>query len=187
MIVNPEAAPVGSVAAKDEFGMAPAGFGLTQDNERWPWGQPASIVDPEQAMEEAINTLETKKTKKEMLKILMVGASVESLVEGYLFSAFQEGKFTPDVGLLIKGPLAMHIASIAEEENVPYRFFENENELDKDQMDEETFFRMMKDNNPSMFEFIHEKINADVRKGYAPQQPEPENFLNMPDSNEEVV
>ena len=87
----------------------------------------------------------------------MIGASVEALVEGYIIQNFQEGNFTPDVGLLIKGPLAMVIAGMAEEEGIPYRFFERDDELEKDEMDDETFFRMMKRNNPQMFAVISEK------------------------------
>ena len=185
MIVNENAPQVGSIEAKDEFGMAPAGYGLTLDNERWPWGQPPQIVDPEQAMEQAISTLEVKKTKRELLKLLAVGASIEALVEGYILQQFQNGIFTPDVGLLIKGPLAMYMANMAEETNTPYRFFENDAELDEGVMDEETFFTMMKDNNPAMFEFIREKVNEDIRKGYAPKPPEPENFLNAQAAPEE--
>lgn len=185
MIVNENAPPIGSIAAKDEFSMAPAGYGLTLDNERWPWGQPPQIVDPEQAMEQAIATLEVKKTKKELLKLLTVGASIEALVEGYIFQQFQNGTFSPDVGLLIKGPLAMYMANMAEETNTPYRFFENEDTLDEGVMDERTFFTMMKDNNPAMFEFISEKINEDVRRGYAPEAPKQENFLSMQDKPEE--
>jgi hypothetical protein len=52
-------------------------------------------------------------------------------------------------------------------------------------MDERTFFTMMKDNNPAMFEFISEKINEDVRRGYAPKAPKQENFLSMQDKPEE--
>ena len=81
--------------------------------------------------------------------------------------------------MLIKGPLAMVIAGMAEEEGIPYRFFERDDELEKDEMDDETFFRMMKRNNPQMFAVISEKINADIRRGYAPEEPEEENFINM--------
>ena len=86
--------------------------------------------------------------------------------------------------MLIKGPLAMVIAGMAEEEDIPYRFFERDDELEKDQMDDETFFRMMKNNNPQMFAVIREKINQDIRNGYAPEEMEPENFMNMKQTEE---
>ena len=149
----------GTIEAKDQFAMAPPGFGLTLDNERWPWGKAARDADPETALREAVDSLEKPHVREEMMKLLMVGASVEALVEGYLFQAFQEGGFSPDVGLLIKGPLAMYIASVAEDENVPYRLFENDDALTEDEMDDATFFSMMRDNNPAMFAYVSETIN----------------------------
>lgn len=179
MKMDMNAAPVGSIEAKDEFSSAPPGYGMTSDNQRWPWGKPPQIVDPEQAMNEAARSLDVPKIKKEMMKLLMVGASVESLVEGYLFQSFQDGKFNPDVGLLIKGPLAMYIAAMAEEEGVPYRFFENADELSKGEMDDRTFFAMMKQNNPALFSFVREQINEGIRQGFMPEERKEENFLNV--------
>ena len=127
----------------------------------------------------AVDSLEVPHVREEMMKLLMVGASVEALVEGYLFQAFQEGGFSPDVGLLIKGPLAMYIASVAEDENVPYRLFENDDALTEDEMDDKTFFTMMRDNNPAMFAYVSETINEGVRQGRMPKPREEENFMTM--------
>ena len=169
----------GSIEAKDPFAVAPPGHSLTQDNSRWPWGQPQRDVDPEAVLKKAVNSLDVPHVREEMMKLLMVGASVEALVEGYLFQAFQEGGFSPDVGLLIKGPLAMYIASVAEDENVPYRLFENEDALTEDEMDDKTFFSMMRDNNPGMFAYVSESINEGIRRGKTPQPPKEENFMTM--------
>jgi hypothetical protein len=168
-------APVGSIEAKDDFAPAPPGHSLTEDNTRWAWGKPQQVVDPEVALEQAINSIKQPKIQLEMVKLLLVGASVEMLVEGYLLQAFHEGRFGPDVGLLIKAPLSFYIASIAEEENIPYRFFENDDALEKDTMDDEMFLMMMKRNNPSMFNHIREEINKGIREGNSPRF---ENFLN---------
>jgi len=168
-------APVGSIEAKDDFAPAPPGHALTEDNTKWAWGKPQQVVDPEVALEQAINSIKQPKIQLEMVKLLLVGASVEMMVEGYLLQAFHEGRFGPDVGLLIKAPLAFYIASIAEEENIPYRFFENDDALEKGTMDDEMFLMMMKRNNPSMFNHIREEINKGIREGNSPR---PENFLN---------
>ena len=172
-------APQGSIEAKDPFAAVPAGYSLTVDNERWPWGQPPQKVDPSEVLEDAIDSLNTRRTKQEMMKLLVVGASVESLVEGYILQGFHEGRFNPDVGLLIKGPLAMYIANMAEEQGVPYRFFENEDALTEGELDDETFFNMMRQNNPAMFEYVSETVNRGIREGNAPRKPEEENFMTM--------
>jgi len=168
----------GSIEASDSFSVAPPGYGLTSDNTRWAWGKPPRIVDPQQALDKAVNSMEAPKIKREMMKLLVVGASVESLVEGYIYQQFTQGEFTPDVGLLIKAPLAMHIAALAEQEDIPYRFFENKDAMDENTMDDETFFSMMRDNNPAMFEYVSETINEGIRRGNAPEKVQ-DNFIGM--------
>mgnify|MGYP003115338230 CR=1 FL=1 len=172
----------GSVENIDQFAYAPPGHSLTQDNSRWPWGKPPRDADPEVALERAIAGLKKPKVRGELMKLLMVGVSVEVLVEGFLLQGFQEGKFTPDVAVLIKPALGLFIADMAEDEDVPYRLFENDDAMDEGEMDDETFFRMMKENNPRMFEFVNEKVNAQIRAGLAPREPQEKNFLDMGES-----
>jgi len=172
-------APVGSIEAKDPFAVAPPGHSLTQDNSRWAWGKPPQITDPEEALEVAISSLQRPKVRDEMFKLLYTGVSVEVMVEGYVLQAFHDGKFMPDVGLLIQPPLGMYIAHMAEEAGIPYRLFENEDAGTEGQMDDKTFFSMMKQNNPRMFEFIRENVNESIREGNMPSEPEEQNFMTM--------
>ena len=179
-------APVGSVEAKDDFAMAPPGYGLISDNQRWPWGQPPKDSDPSVVLDKAIAAVSETAAKREMFKLLTVGVSVEVIVEGYIFQGFSDGKFSPDVGLLIKGPLGIAIAGMADKEGIPYRLFENDDQLERNEMDDETFFRMMKKNNPTMFAYISEQINEGLREGYAPQEPEEENFMTIKKQTKEA-
>ncbi len=179
-------APVGSIEAKDPFAVAPPGHSLTEDNSKWAWGKPPQIVDPEQALEVAIASLQRPKVRDEMFKLLYTGVSVEVMVEGYVLQAFHDGKFMPDVGMLIRPPLGMYIAHMAEEAGIPYRLFENDDAGTEGQMDDETFFSMMKDNNPRMFEFIRENVNESIREGNMPSEPTEENFMTMEMPPEEV-
>ena len=158
----------------DRFSSAPPGYSLTLDNQQWPWGQPAKYSDPEKALDSAIQKLMKPRNKEEMFKLLMVGVSIEVLVEGIIFQSFQDGTFTPDVGLLMKPSLGLVIADMAEEANIPYRLFENDDAETEGVMDDETFLRMMKANNPRMFSMVKEQLNAAYRAGTAPQAPEPE-------------
>tara|TARA_R100000951_G_C2652956_1_gene185034 strand:- start:7319 stop:7870 length:552 start_codon:yes stop_codon:yes gene_type:complete len=183
MIEKPQP-QAGSMEAIDDFAAAPPGHSLTEDNSKWAWGRPPQMVDPEQVLQDAIDSLKDGKTQLEMVKLLMVGASVEMLVEGYLFQGFQDGKFTPDVGLLIKAPLSFYIASIAEEGNIPYRFFENSDALEQGVMDDDTFMQMMKDNNPKMFDYIRESVNEGIRAGKNLKKPD-ESFMDLDEGDQE--
>ena len=186
MKLDANMAPVGSVEAKDDFAMAPPGYGLISDNQRWPWGQPPKDSDPSVVLDKAIAAVSETAAKREMFKLLTVGVSVEVIVEGYIFQGFSDGKFSPDVGLLIKGPLGIAIAGMADKEGIPYRLFENDDQLERNEMDDETFFRMMKKNNPTMFAYISEQINEGLREGYAPQAPEEENFMTIKKQTKEA-
>ena len=186
MKLDANMAPVGSVEAKDDFAMAPPGYGLISDNQRWPWGQPPKDSDPSVVLDKAIAAVSETAAKREMFKLLTVGVSVEVIVEGYIFQGFSDGKFSPDVGLLIKGPLGIAIAGMADKEGIPYRLFENDDQLERNEMDDETFFRIMKKNNPTMFAYISEQINEGLREGYAPQEPEEENFMTIKKQTKEA-
>jgi hypothetical protein len=172
----------GSVEAKDRFAVAPPGHSLTIDNTRWAWGNPPQDVDPEVVLTKAINNLKKPKIRDEMMKLFLGGVSVETMIEGYILQGFHDGRFTPDVGLLIKPPLAIVMAGMAEEEGIPYRMFENQNAGEENTMSDESFFRMIKTNNPRMFEFIRENVNEAIREGNAPPE---ENFLNTQLKTEE--
>ena len=110
----------GSVEATDPFSQAPPGFALTVDNGNLPFGRPPEEVDPEKVLEKAIAFVEEPLNKDSLKKMLMAGVSVETLIEGFIIGGFQEGKFSLDAGLLVKSPLAMYIANMAEEELLPY-------------------------------------------------------------------
>ena len=79
---------VGSIEAKDDFAPSPPGHSLTEDNTRWAWGKPQQVVDPEVALQEAINSIKQPKIQLEMVKLLLTGASIEMMVEVYILQAF---------------------------------------------------------------------------------------------------
>ena len=153
----------GSVESIDPFAYAPPGHSLTQDNSRWPWGKPPRDVDPEAALIRALDGLDKPSVREEMMKLLTVGISVEVLVEGFLLQGFQEGKFTPDVAVLIKPVLGLMIADMAEDMNIPFRMFENDDAFDEGKMDDPTFFRMMKTTLVCLSLYVKKLMNKFVR------------------------
>ena len=65
-------------------------------------GQAAKLRRPRRAFERAVESITKEKNKQELFKLLMVGVSVEVIVEGMLFQGFRDGYYTPDVGLLLE-------------------------------------------------------------------------------------
>tara|TARA_R100001086_G_C11831467_1_gene256723 strand:+ start:1272 stop:1808 length:537 start_codon:yes stop_codon:yes gene_type:complete len=152
-------------AALDLLATAPPGISLTQENTNYPWGNPPKHSDPDKAMTAAIDSLENPTTKANLLKLLFAGVSIESLIEGFIHVGFETGKFSLDTGLLIKGPLGLYLANLAEEEGVPYRLFENENAIEEDDLDDAHVLKIMKMNNPAMFQVLQNKVNQSLRQG----------------------
>ena len=170
----------GTVDNIDPFSAPPPGHSLTNDNSRWAWGQPPRHTDPDEALDKLVENLENSRNKDELMKLLMVGVSVEVIVEGMIIQGFQEGAFSLDTGLLLKAPLGLIIADMAEDEEIPYRLFERDNPEAEGTMDDETFLLMMKQNNPQMFSYVREQLNAAIRAGTAPdEEPEDKGFLSV--------
>ena len=155
----------GSIEAKDPFAKPPPGISLTSDNKKWAWGNPPENTDPRVIIEEATARLDDPRFREDMMKLLMAGVSVEHLVETWVIDGFESGKFTLDAGMLAKGPLGLYIAYVAEQEDVGYRMFERDDVINKDRVDDESFFKLMKDNNPMMFGALKEELNNTLRKG----------------------
>ena len=158
----------GSPEAIDQFSAAPPGISLTSDNSKWPWGNPPDEVDVDVIVENAARKLQDDEVfQDEMFKLLLAGVSIEHIVETWVIDGFENGRFSLDAGLLAKGPLGIFIAYMADKNDVPYRMFEKENPQDERRMDDETYFRLMKTNNPAMFSVMREQLNRKIREGNA--------------------
>lgn len=169
MIKGPDKREInrGAIESRDPFAAAPPGISLTVENQNWPWGNPPQEVDVDIILEEATHKLDTDDVfRDEMFKLLVAGVSVEHIVEAWVMNGFETGKFTLDAGLLAKGPLAVYVAYTAEQYDVPYRMFEQEDPTAGDRMDNKEYLRLLKSNNPKMFNSIREELNKRIRDGY---------------------
>ncbi len=179
----------GAIESRDPFAAAPPGISLTIDNQNWPWGNPPEEVDVDVILENATAKIDEDEVfRGEMFKLLIAGISVEHMVEAWLMNGFETGKFSLDAGLLAKGPLAVYIAYTAEQNNVPYRMFEQEDPTADSRMDNVEYLRLLKTNNPKMFSAMREELNKTIRDGDAKIEaaisqsaepaPAPEGFMN---------
>ena len=179
----------GAIENRDRFGRSVTGISLTTDNTKWPWGNPPDDVDVNTVLDRAAGRLEEDPVfRQEMLKLMLAGVSIEHIVETWVIDNFENGRFSLDVGLLAKGPLGVYLAYVAEQEGVPYRMFERDDPEADRRIDDETYFELMKTNNPAMFQKIREAANKVVRDGVSAvekrqkvaqePQPEPEGFMN---------
>jgi len=158
--------------ANDPLAQSPAGMSLTQENKNYPWGNPSKYSDPDEALSKALDSLEDPANEQNLIKLLFAGVSVESIVEGYIYDGFESGRFSLDTGLLMKAPLAIYISDIAEEKSIPYRLFENDDTLERDEIPDQNILAVMKENNPKMFEYLSEHVGMVARLGTLAEKPD---------------
>lgn len=156
----------GSIEARDTFAAAPPGISLTTDNQNWPWGNPPEEVDVNAILEKATAKIDEDEVfRDELFKLLFAGVSVEHIVETWVIDGFENGRFSLDAGLLAKGPLGVYIAYTAEQYDVPYRMFEQDDPQAARRMDNKDYMQLLKANNPAMFATLKESLNEAVRMG----------------------
>lgn len=107
------------------------GENLTANNEGYPWRNPPQYADFDEAFEFIVDTkfAETGALKAGM-NMAAVGISATSLVQGMLIQQVAKGRITPDMSLLLAGPVYKTFTKLLDAANVKYLTgFESTDEL----------------------------------------------------------
>jgi len=133
---------------------AVAGQSLTNNpDSSKPWERPPLFTNPKEALEDVTQRIFSEGGIKGIAGALHKGASVGNITEIILYQDFYDGKYNPDVMLMLYEPVFYSIMNIGEAANLNYRLDDKKiNDLGKDED---------KDN--------QEKINSikDIRKTVA--------------------
>ena len=140
----------------DRFTRAIPGYSLTQPKGKFPWDSPPREVDPDIIMSDMLDKLETGNNKEEFVKLMFAGVSIEEIVNTVMMAGFAEGQFSPDVAELLKGPLSIYLLGVADDYDVPVKFYANENarKQEKAGMDDSTILEIMRVRNPDFYEYV---------------------------------
>jgi hypothetical protein len=104
-----------------DVGRAIPGQSLTNDpNNPYPWEQPPEFAVPQEAMIKIFETLTEKETLGNVLVSLTKGVSVIDLASITLYSGFLEGKWNPDLMLLLMEPTMYMIMYLGDKANIDY-------------------------------------------------------------------
>ena len=142
----------------------PPGNSLTDAPGKWAWERPALYPDPDDAIDHIANMVTTQPLRDDMLKLMMAGISIEELVNQISFKGFLEGAYTPDVAEITKPAVAIILADLAIQAGFEPKMFV-ESKVPEGNVDDETFFRLLKKNNPELFSGMVEELNKQVREG----------------------
>ena len=104
-----------------ERGKAIPGQSLTNSPEQpYNWERPAEYSNPREAMLYVFETLTVPETTTNILLSLNKGVGVIDLASITLYSGFLEGKWNPDLMMLLMEPTMYMIMALAEKADIPY-------------------------------------------------------------------
>ena len=158
-----------SAVGMDRFNKAPPGWSLTEPKGKWAWDKPPKHSNPAKAVDAVIDRLEDPSVRTQITKLMVAGISIQEIVNTTVIGGFSQGQFTPDVGEIIKGPLAAYLIGMAAEEDIPVKVYNTGDGLYRvdEGMSDDDLMDIMKDRNPDLFKFIQSKaVEMD-------QEPEP--------------
>ena len=104
-----------------ERGKAIPGQSLTNDPQQpYNWEKPVEYTNPKEAMLYVFETLTVPETTTNLLLSLSNGVGVIDIASITLYSGFLEGKWSPDLMLLLMEPTMFMIMALAEKADIPY-------------------------------------------------------------------
>tara|TARA_R110002049_G_scaffold180856_3_gene347861 strand:- start:144 stop:878 length:735 start_codon:yes stop_codon:yes gene_type:complete len=118
-------------------GIVPGQSLSNSPDQPYPWEKPAEFSNPKEALDYMVSIIFEPEVMKNIVGGLANGATVTDISMVLLYTKFTEGKFNPDVFLLLAEPLMYVIMAIGEEANIKYNIDDN-NDLDEFDDEDET-------------------------------------------------
>ena len=173
------------------FNRGPAGWSLTEPLGKWAWEKPPRFADPEEAIDFVIDKLEEPAVESDMLNLMTAGISIEEMVETIALGGFATGHYSPDVAEIIKAPIAMYLAGIAVENDIPPKMFNTKSGMppSNEQVTEGQVFNIMQDREPERIDAINKAMDEQEQVMRQEDQINNESFLspNLDEKPEETA
>ena len=157
MSINPnELINIDAMGGRTPFERPIPGQSLTNDPDfKRPWEQPPIYTDLENAVMSIVADSYEKETYKMIALSLADGMPVGNLAAMILQAGFQEGKWNPDLMMLLIEPTMYILAAIAEQCGIDYLLYEGDTfesyEEDEEEIDRQSLTNL-KDMNSKMRE-----------------------------------
>ena len=139
MSINPdELINVEGFGGRTPFERPVPGQSLTNDpNTKYAWEQPTVYTDIQSAVMSIVNDSYEKETYKMIALTLADGMPVGSMASMILQAGFQEGKWNPDLMMLLIEPTMYILSAIAEQCGIDYLLYEGDTFESYDEDEEE--------------------------------------------------
>ena len=110
------------------------GQGLTTDPDNpLPWEKPPEITDLEEGLQYVFGRLIEPTNYVPIMNVLEDGTPLMDITQGILFKGFTEGKWNPDLMMLLAEPTAYMILALAERANIDLKIYKGEEDVDADE------------------------------------------------------
>ena len=106
-------------ALENPFDAPIPGQSLTDTPGNYPWEHPPQFAEVEKAAEYIWDRLHSEAMLDQVITLLKEGVPVEALTRMILFGGFSEGKWTPDVAILLSEIVLKQIMAIGVKAEIP--------------------------------------------------------------------
>ena len=131
------------------------------------WEQAPEFANPKDALDYMTGLVFQPEAMKEIVGALANGAAVADVAMFMLYAKFTDGKFNPDVLMLLAEPVMYLIMAIGEEANIKYNI-EDSNDLDE--LDEEDYEEESKTKITEFRNIFDDIKNGTTKKGIEPSK-----------------
>ena len=145
------------------------GQSLTNDpDQRYPWENPPEYTDYKQALNFIADQLLDKEIYVPLMKGIGAGVPITDITLQMLQAGFEQGKWNPDLLMMLIEPTVYTLMALAEKANIQYRINGDEEE-DMDE-DDEKEIQMMRQKN--LQELANTKVSGEskVPSGVVPRE-----------------
>tara|TARA_R100001163_G_C5040702_1_gene178915 strand:- start:525 stop:1184 length:660 start_codon:yes stop_codon:yes gene_type:complete len=137
----------------DVFDQPIPGQSLTGAPNSYAWEKPAKFTTIDDSLSYVMDKLKNNpRTQKSYDEVITMGMPIESIVNTITFGGFIEGLWSVDVAELLKPPLMGFLMLYADDKDLPFVAFNNNESSLKtaaDDMDNFDFMAAVKENNPT--------------------------------------
>lgn len=137
----------------DVFDQPIPGQSLTGAPNSYAWEKPAKFTTIDDSLSYIMDKLKNNpRTQKSYDEVITMGMPIESIVNTITFGGFIEGLWSVDVAELLKPPLMGFLMLYADDKDLPFVAFNNNESSLKtaaDDMDNFDFMAAVKENNPT--------------------------------------
>ena len=116
----------------DPIGRPIPGQSLASDKSDLPFERPPATSSVSDALESMLQGMENDVQKENLMNVLEIGMSAETVASSLTMKAFTDGVITPDMAELLKPMLVIAIAHMAEQEGIDYTLVNKPTEVSMD-------------------------------------------------------